>query len=76
MSTALPDQTGSSSITLSLPRDVGAEMQKTAAALGMKPESYLMILHDINSGKVARSFLREAREVFTNDREVLKELAK
>lgn len=76
MSTSSTDHLGSGSVTLSLPAAVATEMQRTAATLGLKPESYVMILHAINSGKVARSFLREAREVFITDREVLEELAK
>jgi hypothetical protein len=76
MSTVPTDSSANENVSLSLPADIAGEMQRAAAAFGLRTESYVMILHAISTGKVSRSFLREAQEVFVNDRQVLEELAK
>jgi hypothetical protein len=56
--------------------NVAAEIEREAAAYGLNPSAYLVLLHAISSGQVPKSFGENIKEIFTKDSRILEELAK
>ena len=67
--------TGSETLTIHAPAAVMAEVHAEAQRMGLEPASYLLLLHAMRHGESAAEFLGGVREVFTQDRAILKRLA-
>jgi hypothetical protein len=52
------------------------EIERAAQRYGIQPAAYLLLLHAVRSGTAHPSLMESVREVFTRDRDVLRELAK
>ncbi|MEX2185815.1 MAG: hypothetical protein WD875_03430 [Pirellulales bacterium] len=76
MSTASTDHSGHVILPITVSHDMADEIERDAAAYGLKPSAYLVLLHAISSGKVPRSFGENVKEIFTKDRHILEKLAK
>ena len=62
--------------SIEFPAEALNDIERAANRFGLKPTSYLLLLHATRSGSVDPSMLQSVREIFTKDREILKELAK
>jgi hypothetical protein len=63
-------------LILEVPRTTVAEIDAAAAKYGLSRSSYFLMLHALRRGSVRPSLPAEVREIFTHDREILRELAK
>jgi hypothetical protein len=73
MTTHILDQATRS---VEFPADALADIERTASRFGLQSAAYLLLLHAVKSGAVAPSVMESVREIFTHDRDILKELAK
>jgi hypothetical protein len=64
------------SLAIEAPPDVIAGIEEEARKYGLKPSSYLLLLHGLHTGAVDLSFLDAVKEIFNHDREILRILAK
>jgi hypothetical protein len=63
-------------LAIEAPPDVIAGIEEEARKYGLKPASYLLLLHGLHTGSVSPSFADAVREIFNHDREILRVLAK
>lgn len=63
-------------ITIEVSSEVVAEIDAEAHKFGLQRSSYLLALHAIHCGSIDPSLLSSVREIFTHDRDILRELAK
>jgi hypothetical protein len=64
-------------LAIEAPPDVIAGIEEEARKYGLKPSSYLLLLlHGLHTGAVNHSFLDAVKEIFNQDREILRILAK
>jgi hypothetical protein len=75
MATAATQPNTTERLTIEMPSSVMTQITGEASRLGLQPASYLLFLHECHQGKIDRSFQAAIREVFTNDREILRKLA-
>jgi hypothetical protein len=64
------------SLAIEAPPDVIAGIEQEALKYGLKPASYLLLLHNLHTGSVSSAFAGAVREIFNHDREILRVLAK
>jgi hypothetical protein len=62
--------------SIEFPAEAMNDIERAAHSFGLKPASYLWLLHATRSGSVDPSMLHSVGEIVTKDREILKELAK
>ena len=70
------DSSTTRTVTIELTEAACRDLERAANSLGLRPEAYLLALHALRIGRLERDLPPAVRAVFTNDREVLRRLAK
>lgn len=63
-------------VDVAVPAPLHAKLLASAEKMGLSLSSYLELLQAIQAGQVSPDLIGAVREVFTHDREILRELAK
>lgn len=64
------------SVSVTLPSSQLAGIDRETRRFGLQRDSYFVLLHELHSGKVSPALAASVQEIFTRDRDLLKELAK
>jgi hypothetical protein len=71
-----PADQKTTTLAIEAPAATIAEIEEEAHKYGLHPSTYLLLLHSLHTGSASPSFRSAVKEVFTHDREILRELAK
>jgi len=69
-------QTGNPGVAVIFTPEAFADIEADAKKHGLSPSSYLTIIHAIQSGRASPATLEAIGDLYRNDRDVLRELAK
>ena len=62
--------------TVTFSADAYSSIAQEAARLGLPVDAYLVAINAVQTGRITREMLEIIGEIFTNDDEILRELAK